>query len=163
MSKCRFGKIRKFFSKCFSDPTVKDSDPWWQIIGGVNQYNSIRKRTFTHVPVVVLDESMSTWRPRTTKTGGLPHLTFQQRKPEPLGSEFKTASCGITGCLLNLEIMRGSLPMKKQSFNETYGHSTGLILRMTEKVSNFETAHSRKSSEIMQIFFSKNKIIRMTG
>ena len=92
---------------------VKKEDPWWHIIGGINQFNEIRKCTFTHVPVIVLDKSMSTWRPRTTKTGGLPHLTYQQRKPELLGTELKSTVCGITGCLLNLEIMRRSLPMKK--------------------------------------------------
>ena len=45
----------------------------------------------------VLDESMSAWRPQTTKTGGLPHLSFILRKPEPLGTEFKTIACAVTG------------------------------------------------------------------
>ena len=126
-------------------------------MGGVNQYNEIRKCIFTHVPVVVLDESMSTWRPRTTKTGGLPHLTYQQRKPEPLGTEFKTTACGITGCLLNLEIMRGKIQMKKQTFNDSYGHCTGLVLRMTERVKNYEVAHARLSSEVLQKKIRKKK------
>jgi hypothetical protein len=45
----------------------------------------------------VLDESMSAWRPKTTKTGGLPHLSFILRKPEPLGTEFKMIACTVTG------------------------------------------------------------------
>ena len=89
-------KIRKFFSKCVSDPSARDIDPWWNIIGVVNQFNNIRKRTFTDVPIVVLDESMCTWRPRTTKTGGLPQLTYEQHMPESLGTEFKTTACGMT-------------------------------------------------------------------
>ena len=79
----------------------------------VNQYDAIRKCTFAHISTVVLDKSMSTWRPRTNKIWGLPHFTYQQCKPEPLGIEFKVIACGITGCLLNLEIMRASEHMKK--------------------------------------------------
>eukprot|EP00957_Ditylum_brightwellii_P075139 5710163-Ditylum_brightwellii.AAC.1 len=36
-----------------------------------------------------LDESMSVWRPQTTKTRHLPNISFIERKPEPLGTEFK--------------------------------------------------------------------------
>ena len=46
--------------------------------------------------------------------------------------------------------MCGSLPMKKQLFNEAYSHYTGLVLRMTEKVSNYKKAHACKSFEVMQ-------------
>lgn len=35
---------------------------------------------------VCVDESMSGWRPKSTKTGGLPHLTAEPRKPVPLGT-----------------------------------------------------------------------------
>ena len=117
MSKIWFQKIRKFFSKCFCEPNMKEKDPWWHILGGVNQYNEIRKHTFTHVSIIVLDENMSTWRSRTTKTGGLPHLMYQQCKLEPLGIKFKTTTCGITGCLLNLEIIHRKNEIKKQTFN----------------------------------------------
>lgn len=40
--------------------------------------------------IKVLDETMSAYRPRTTKSGTLPYLSFILRKPEPLGTEFKT-------------------------------------------------------------------------
>ena len=153
MSLARFQKIRKFLSKCFVDPTVTENDPWWHIIGGVNQFNNIRKCTFTRVPVLVLDESMCTWRPRTTKRGGLPHLTYETRKPESLGTEFKTTACGTTGCLLSLEIMRGCESMEKQLFNKTYGHCTGLVLCMTERTENYEFTHSWKIHDNLEIEF----------
>ena len=38
------------------------------------------------------DESMSEIRFRTTEKGNLPHLSYIFRKPEPLGTEFKTAA-----------------------------------------------------------------------
>ena len=113
MSFTRFQKVRNFFSKCFSDLSVQQSDPWWNIIGGVNLYNNIRDHTSTCVPVVVLDKSMCTCRPWTTKTGGLPHLMYKSVSQNHLGMEFKTTECDMTGCLLNLEIMRGCKNMKR--------------------------------------------------
>jgi hypothetical protein len=41
-------------------------------------------------------ESMSTWRPRESEKGGLPHLSFITRKPAPFGTEFKAANTGVT-------------------------------------------------------------------
>ena len=39
--------------------------------------------------ILVMDESMSAWGPQTTTTGGLPNISFVQRKPEPLGIEYE--------------------------------------------------------------------------
>ena len=50
---------------------------------------------------------MSAWRPRTTAPGGLPNISFVLRKPEPLGTEFKTVCCATTGVMSYMEIMRG--------------------------------------------------------
>jgi hypothetical protein len=47
--------------------------------------------------IKLLDESMSAWCPRKDKTGGLPNISFILRKPEPLGTEFKSMSCFVTG------------------------------------------------------------------
>jgi len=52
---------------------------------------------------------MSAFRPQTTPTGNLPHLSFVERKPEPLGTEFKTCCCSETGIMLSLEVVRGKL------------------------------------------------------
>ena len=63
------------------------------------------------VPVCVLDESMSAWCPRASKRGGLPHISYVIRKPEPLGTEFKTAADPATGIMLALEIQEGKPAM----------------------------------------------------
>ena len=54
MTFSRFCKIRNFFSKCFSDTSRETHDPWWEIIGGIDQFNRIRKKLFKNVPHVVL-------------------------------------------------------------------------------------------------------------
>ena len=50
---------------------------------------------------------MSAFRPQTTKTGNLPHLSFIQRKPEPLGTELKVAMCTELQVMTFLSLCRG--------------------------------------------------------
>jgi hypothetical protein len=40
---------------------------------------------FTCSPWICADETMCSWRPRTTALGGLPNISFVAQKPEPLG------------------------------------------------------------------------------
>ena len=79
---------------------------------------------------VVIDESMSAWRPRTTRLGGLPHLSHVPRKPEPLGTEFKCTADPESGCMLALEIQRGKEAMKTQTYNSDYGNTCGCTMRL---------------------------------
>eukprot|EP00957_Ditylum_brightwellii_P006142 464637-Ditylum_brightwellii.AAC.1 len=51
---------------------------------------------------------MSAYKPRTTKTSGLPHLSYIKQKPEPLGTEFKNVACGLTGMFIGMELKWGS-------------------------------------------------------
>jgi hypothetical protein len=93
MSEKRFAQWKSAVAWCYADDTLKDEDPWWQIIGLINSWNANRSRTLYSSSVTVLDESMSAFRPQTTATGNLPHLSFIQRKPEPLGTELKVTMC----------------------------------------------------------------------
>ena len=45
------------------------------------------------------NESMSAIRFWITSKGNLPHLSYIYRKSEPLGEEFKTVTCSVTGVL----------------------------------------------------------------
>ena len=50
------------------------------------------------------DESMSVIRFFTMLKGGLSHLSYIFCKPEPLGTEFKTVACSVTGVLIFLPL-----------------------------------------------------------
>jgi hypothetical protein len=79
------------------DADGNGGDPWHMVLLMVDGYNSNRQSWLAASVRKVLDESMSAFKPRTSKTGGLPHLSFILRKPEPLGTEFKTIACAVTG------------------------------------------------------------------
>ena len=61
--------------------------------------------------VKVFDESMSAFVPKTTPTANLPHLSKIDRKPKPIGMEFKCVADGLTGMMLHLEIAWGEKAM----------------------------------------------------
>ena len=83
----RMKEMKKYMSYLFADNNRKESNPWWQFVGAVEAFNNNRKETVLPSFRKVFDELMSAYRPRTTKTGNLPHLSNIKRKPEPLGRE----------------------------------------------------------------------------
>ena len=72
----------------------------------IDGFNMARKNIYASF-MKVGDESMSAIRFRTTEKGNLPHLSHIFRKPEPLGEEFKTVACSITGVVIFVELQRG--------------------------------------------------------
>lgn len=104
----RFKDIKSFIPWMVKDESRKDKDPWWQFVKAVEDFNANRKSTVAASIWKVFDESMSAYRPRTTKTGGLPNISWIERKPEPLGTELKNVACALTGIMLALEIQRGA-------------------------------------------------------
>jgi hypothetical protein len=104
MAYYRFNEIKANFPWSFQDKSKAEEeqesyDPWNMILLMIDGYNSNRRSWVAASVRKVLDESMSAWCPQTTKTGGLPHLSFILRKPEPLGTEFKDIACTVTGTL----------------------------------------------------------------
>ena len=50
---------------------------------------------------------MSEFRPQNTRTGGLPHLSFIEKKPEPLGPEPNNLGFGKTGLFIGIKLKIG--------------------------------------------------------
>jgi len=95
----RFEDIKAFFPQAFSDIDKSSDDPWYMVSKWIAEFNNNRAKTVAASVIKLLDETMSAWRPRKDKTGGLPNISFILRKPEPLGTEFKSMACSVTGIL----------------------------------------------------------------
>lgn len=102
MRKYRMKQLLEFFSNAFSGDN--EEDKWNQIRGFVDGFNENRNKVVAASEEKVLDETMSAWSPTTTKHAGLPFLSFIMRKPEPLGTEFKTVADAVTGKICLSEI-----------------------------------------------------------
>ena len=91
MSKTRFFDIKEVLPRAFEGNN--HGQKWNQIKPLVDGFNNNRRRTVAASSTITLDEAMSAFQPRTTKTSTLPHLSYIKRKPKPLGTEFKVRNC----------------------------------------------------------------------
>ena len=78
---------------------------------------------------------MFAYRPQTTKTGGLPNISYIQRKPEDLGLECKSGACPVLKILTYLEIQRGKEGMLVKPYHRALGATAACTVRLGEGVS----------------------------
>jgi hypothetical protein len=131
MTYSRFDRIKRSMPCAFADYSQRMLTPWWKIQGVLDGHNENRKRTIVKSRVQTLDESMSSYKPRTTKTGGLPHLSFIKRKPKPLGTEFKNQCDGIHGVMLFLEVQEGKVAMRRKRHAGRLGVNSACAMRVS--------------------------------
>jgi hypothetical protein len=85
MTFSRFKDFRRFLLAIHADESKKETDPWYQFLGAIDEFNFIRQTKVECAKWISADEIMSVWRPRATALGGLPNISFAVCKPEPLG------------------------------------------------------------------------------
>ena len=95
MKRYRFENIKRVIPIAFHGED--EADPWNPIKTLIDGFNNNRARTVAASYCKVHDESMCSYKPRSTKAGGLPFLSFIMRKPKPFGTEFKCTACTETG------------------------------------------------------------------
>lgn len=125
-----FENIKAVASYAFSEPSLHVSDPWWRMRSAVRGFNANRRDKVVFATVYVGDESMSAFKPRKSKLGGLPNISFIKRKPKPLGTEFKSVAEGRFGIMVYLEIQEGMLRMRQKAFCKELGANGACAMRM---------------------------------
>jgi hypothetical protein len=133
MKNYRFKEFCQFIPAIWRDSSRKTTDPWWEFAMCIEEFNERRQEILESSVWWLIDECMSAYCPRKTATGGLPNISYIERKPEPLGAEFKAAGCSVTGCLMALEIQRGKTEMAKQPKYEL-GATTACTLRLSQNL-----------------------------
>ena len=82
------------------------SEEEWEIfLPMLADFNDKRKNLVSCV-LLMLDESMSGWRPKTTKTGGAPNITYEPRKPVPLGHMLRNGCEALTGIIVHQDVQQ---------------------------------------------------------
>jgi len=83
-----------FLPFAFQNLNLKAKDDLrWKFHGTVEAFNNNRYDKIQISLWLIIDETMSAWRPRTTPTSGLPNISFILRKPEPLGKSLCCFAC----------------------------------------------------------------------
>ena len=83
--------------------------------GRLSSFNSKRQRLIKTV-LMLVDESMSGWRPKTSKTGGLPNITHEPRKPVDLGTMLRDGVECITGIFVYHDIVQAPTQMWEKKY-----------------------------------------------
>ena len=98
-------------------PEMKPTnDEWGPLQAIVNDFNENRRNHLHSSNQKIADESISGYQPRQTKTGTLPSLTNQPRKPVSMGIEFnKNVACSASRVRLHLEILREKVSLINRS------------------------------------------------
>ena len=140
MTHTRFKFIKRFWMRQFEldvDNEYKERNKWWKVGHLVQGFNNNRAKTVAASRVKTFDESMSPYKPQSSKTGNLPNISFILRKPEPLGTELKTvASTGSNGPMLYAEIQEGKEGMKTKPFFRPHGATCACVLRLGKATKN---------------------------
>ena len=87
------------------------------LINGFNDACNIIDTSYMKVG----DESMSAIRFQMTAKGDLPHLSCILRKPDPLGTDFRTVACSVTWALLLIELQRRKEGTKQSNYRKHIG------------------------------------------
>jgi hypothetical protein len=133
MSRRRFELILRSLSFTL-EPPPSFKHPFHQVNELVQAFNTHTPACFSPGWVSCLDESMSVWTNRWTCPGWM----FVPRKPHPMGNEYHSICCGISGIMYAIELVEGKdrpreLPPKK---HHEKGRTAGLLLRLTESIAH---------------------------
>jgi hypothetical protein len=128
----RFKQFWQFIPRIWEEEEKTKRDPWWQFGSAVENFNQIQKNNVLSSEKRVLDETMSAFRPRTTRLGGLPNISYILWKPEPLGTKFKTSVCPKLNVMTYMELCEGKDNMKSRLFHTKLGGTTACAVHMSQ-------------------------------
>jgi hypothetical protein len=131
MSRRRFEAITRSLqlTSCAAPPY---QDKFWEVRAVLQAWNENMKDMFTPGWISCLDESMSKWLNEYT----CPGFMCVPRKPWPLGNEYHTIACGLSGVLYSLELVEGKDEPRERPRKEFegLGKTVGLLLRLTQSL-----------------------------
>jgi hypothetical protein len=140
LSRDRFQRVLRYWSRGLPAERQKIKDnPWAQIDPWVKGFNAARLREIKPGSCVTPDESMFEWKGKSG-FGGLPHQSYIKRKPEPLGTEGKTACEGTFGICIHFEIQKGKLRMARAKWVGRFGATAGCTVRLCDALNLSEIA-----------------------
>ena len=99
---------------------------------------------------------------RTTTKGNLPHLSYIFRIPDPLGTEFNTVTCSVTGSLILIEVQRIKEGVKHINYRQGLRATTSCTKRMTEATKGIGQKYRKRETKDCFIFdswFSSKKSV----
>ena len=133
----RFKEIKQYIHQIMEDTSLKENDDWWRYKSWVKKLLKTGKNSVYASHILVFDELMSVFVPRTTKTGGLPNISYILQKPEPLGTEYKNLVDAFQGKIVWKEIQEGKERMRNKPY-QNLGSTTACVMRGVTETSGYD-------------------------
>jgi hypothetical protein len=148
LSKDRFERILRYWARGPLGIDEKlEEEPWSEVEWWLKGHNDKRKRWLRAGSRVTPDEMMMAWT-GYSGPGGIPHLSFVKRKPQPLGAELKAVCDGTTGVCMLVELQEGKERMRRKAFTDEYGATTACTVRM---LSNMSLSEKRLETKLKRV------------
>jgi len=128
----------------YADKRDRDWDIFTPVLDSFNE----KRRALFHCILLMLDESMSAWKPKTSKTGGLPNLTNEPRKPVDLGSQLRNGVECFTGVLAYQDVVMGPEKQRKKKY---YYSDVESMLRETTSLPKKEEMSAHTAEVLRQV------------
>jgi hypothetical protein len=96
---------------------VEKRDRSWDIFRPCLQQMNSQQSKLLKTRLLMLDELMSGWRPKTSKLGGLANYTYEPRKPVPLGTMFCNEVECISGILVFQDVVQNPELQSRKDFH----------------------------------------------
>ena len=116
-----------------ASPVPAFADKFYEVRDLINAWNENMRETFLPSWVSCLDESMSKWTSRWT----CPGFMFVPRKPWPMGNEYHSICCALSGIMYWIELVEGKDRPPELGLPEhssSGGKTVGLMLRMCQSI-----------------------------
>jgi hypothetical protein len=116
-----------------ASPIPSFCDKFYEVRDLINAWNNNMMDVFSPSWVSCLDESMSKWTSRWT----CPGFMFVPRKPWPMGNEYHSICCALSGIMYWIELVEGKdrpPELGQPEHNTSLGKTVGLMLRMCQSI-----------------------------
>lgn len=113
-------------------PPPPFTDKFHEVRDLIQAWNCNMAETFSPSWVSCLDESMSKWTSKWT----CPGFMFVPRKPWPMGNEYHSICCALSGVMYWIELVEGkdAPPERGSPAFSHHGKTVGLMLRMCQSI-----------------------------
>ena len=137
MSKNRFEVLLGLAGKLYplNQEEIDTENPWRFSEMPVDAMNA-------HMPTVINpgwncgpDESGAAWRGKEgLRPQDCPHVSFIERKPEPMCCELVDWACADSQCIMGMEINKGAKAMAKLKYTDEYPATVAINMRLSETI-----------------------------
>ena len=138
LSRDRFEKVLRFWA--YGPDGTEDKlteKPWEEVDYWVRAFNNKRKEELVVGTDLTPDELMIAWKGKKGN-GGIPHLSYVERKPIPLGTEAKVVCEGSMGMCVFIELQKGKITMARQKWCREYKATSACTVRLLDKMGTKE-------------------------